>query len=279
MRYVFGFLIVITIVLKSVMIIMVLVPLLTSYTAASMSVFAVEETSNNDKGKTETTTKSETKSETPNKDNNNPSNVDTGKPDISPTPGETNDKNTVNQPVEPTKPTEPVKPAEPKQLPKCDGTFKDCTTRNGDTCKAGEGGDKCECLPDMSDCKNHPSLQTPDKNCAFHPDSPKCAPDKDGNCPPGFSHNVHGNCFPSGKCPSGFSRHTDDETGKCFSNRNPHHTIIVVKHSGSSSSSSSSSHSLSSTCFNEIKIAWLGKIQRGDNSKVDNVIDKCLNIK
>ena len=51
--------------------------------------------------------------------------------------------------------------ADTTELPKCDGTPQDCTTRNGDICKAGEGGEKCECLPDMSDCPNHPSLIVP----------------------------------------------------------------------------------------------------------------------
>ena len=135
----------------------------------------------------------------------------------------------------------------------------------------------------MNQPENQPITPShPDKGCAFHPESPKCHPDKDGNCPPGFSHNVHNNCFPSGKCPAGFSRHTDDETGKCFSNHRPHlhphhKTIVIVKHT-SSSSSSSSSHNLSNQCFNEIKIAWLGKIQRGDFKKVDSIIDKCLGV-
>lgn len=118
---------------------------------------------------------------------------------------------------------------------------------------------------------------TPDKGCAFHPDSPKCKPDNGGNCPTGFSHNENGNCFPSGKCPNGSSRHDNDESGKCFPNHNPHKTIVIVKHT--SSSSSSGNHNLSSQCFNEIKIAWLGKIKRGTNQAVDNIIDKCLGIK
>ena len=136
-------------------------------------------------------------------------------------------------------------PGATSKLPKCDGSFQDCVTRNGDTCKAGEGGEKCECLDDMSDCQNHPSLlttktktQTPDASCDFHPNAAKCAPDKDGNCPPGFSHNDKGNCHPSGPCPTGFFRHTDDESGKCFhkhihrhhnnhnaNNNNPTHTL------------------------------------------------------
>ena len=57
----------------------------------------------------------------------------------------------------------------------------------------------------------------PDKGCAFHPESPKCPPDENGNCPPNFGHNDNGHCFPSGSCPGGFGRHDDDDSGKCFS--------------------------------------------------------------
>lgn len=68
--------------------------------------------------------------------------------------------------------------------------------------------------------------------------------------------------------------------GSCLPHHIPplhhhHNTVVIVKHT---SSSSSSSHSLSNQCFNEIKIAWLGKIQRGDFKKVDSIIDKCLGI-
>lgn len=257
--------------------------------------FAIEE---GDKSKPETKSETTTKSDST---TTNPSDTSTsiGKPDVSPTPGETNDKNTVNQPTEPTN----------KQLPKCDGSFQDCTTRNGDTCKAGEKSHACECKDDNSDCPNNPNVvvtnpiipamttpkpTTPDFQCHFNPNDKHCAPDSNGNCPPGFAHNQQGNCHPTGPCPTGFARHDDDETGTCFPGphacpKNFHldkqhkciKTVIIVKHTGSSSSSSSSSssHSLSSSCFNEIKIAWLGKIQRGENSRVDNIIDKCLNIK
>jgi hypothetical protein len=45
------------------------------------------------------------------------------------------------------------------ELPKCDGSFQDCVTDDGNVCKAGQGGHECECAEDMSDCPNHPSLQ------------------------------------------------------------------------------------------------------------------------
>lgn len=63
----------------------------------------------------------------------------------------------------------------------------------------------------------------PDESCNFHPNAKKCAPDSDGNCPPGFAHNSKGNCHPSGPCPDGFKRHTDDESGKCFRIHKHHH--------------------------------------------------------
>lgn len=252
--------------LKNVVIITVLViSLLTSMPAAY--VFAVEE---------ESKTKTETKSET---SQDNPSN--TGKPDVSPTPGETNDakKNTVN----PKFPTcdgtlQDCQDGGSKSLPKCDGSFQDCTTRNGDTCKAGEGGEKCECAPDNSDCQKNPNVNpstknnTPDKSCDFNPNADKCKPDKDGNCPPGFSHNDKGNCHPSGPCPSGFFRHTDDESGKCF-------PIHKDKHDNSKNHDTNNDNNSGNKCFDTIKTAWIGKITRGDNSRLDSIIDNCLNIK
>jgi hypothetical protein len=45
------------------------------------------------------------------------------------------------------------------ELPKCDGSFQDCVTDDGNVCKAGQGGHECECAEVMSDCPNHPSLQ------------------------------------------------------------------------------------------------------------------------
>jgi hypothetical protein len=64
----------------------------------------------------------------------------------------------------------------------------------------------------------------------------------------------------------------------CFPRIHPHphshNTVVIVKHS----SSSSSNHNLSGKCFDEIKIAWLGKIHRGQNHDVDNIIDKCLGV-
>jgi hypothetical protein len=138
---------------------------------------------------------------------------------------------------------------------------------------------------------DHPiKPSNPDQSCAFNPDSPKCKPDPiTGKCPPGFSHNVHDNCFPSGKCPSGFGRHDNDESGKCFPTPIhcppgffPKHGVctkdIFINIHNVIHGSSSGSHSLSSGCFDAIKLAWLGKIERSQNQEVDNFIDKCLGV-
>ena len=100
---------------------------------------------------------------------------------------------------------------------------------------------------------------------------------------------MHDNCFPSGPCPSGFGRHDNDESGKCFPTPIhcppgffPKHGVctkdIFINMHNVIHGSSSSSHSLSGGCFDAIKIAWLGKIERSQNQEVDNFIDKCLGV-
>src|SRR6476646_9140660 len=126
-------------------------------------------------------------------------------------------------------------PAATSELLKCDGSFQDCVTANGDICKAGQGGHECECAEDMSDCPNHPSLTEepaanttegfvdggPDGDCLFNPSLPKCASDN-GECPDGFFQNEDGNCFPQhGRCPEGYHSHENDETGRCIPDSTP----------------------------------------------------------
>jgi hypothetical protein len=118
-------------------------------------------------------------------------------------------------------------PGATPKLPKCDGSFQDCVTTNGDVCKAGQGGHECECAEDMSDCPKHPSLQKtstaggPDNDCLFHPELPKCKSDN-GKCPDGFFQNEDGNCFPQhDKCPKGYHSHENDETGRCIPDSTP----------------------------------------------------------
>src|SRR5690242_9173441 len=114
-------------------------------------------------------------------------------------------------------------PGATPKLPKCDGSFQDCVTHNGDVCKAGQGGHECECAEDMSDCLKNPALQKTaveegglDNDCLFHPELAKCKSDN-GKCPDGFFQNDDGNCFPKhDKCPKGYHSHENDETGRCI---------------------------------------------------------------
>jgi len=252
-------------------------------------------------------------------------------------------------------------PGGTSKLPKCDGSFQDCVTTNGDVCKAGQGGHECECAEDMSDCPQLPSLQKtsaaggPDKDCLFHPELPKCKSDN-GKCPDGFFQNEDGNCFPQhDKCPKGYHSHENDETGRCIPDSTPcepgfirdpdfptcsnkesvckkhpdakgcknddgkpipcnRHVIlgsgghdnrchypgppfhpcgfhgfqfingkciknIFINVHTRTSGGSSGSNNLSDECYDAIKIAWLGKVQRGDSHEVDDFIDNCLDIK
>jgi hypothetical protein len=43
-------------------------------------------------------------------------------------------------------------------------------------------------ITNQTETETQTQTQTPDQGCAFHPDSPNCKPDQDGNCPTGFSH-------------------------------------------------------------------------------------------
>jgi hypothetical protein len=177
------------------------------------------------------------------------------------------------------------------------------------TCVVG-GGPPCN--PEQQPQQPTPPTngEGPDQDCLFNPSLPKCKSDK-GKCPDGFFQNEDGNCFPKhDKCPSGFHSHENDETGRCIPDstrcepgfiRNPdfptcsskdsvcrdHPQLtecgvininIIIKNiihkSGSSGHSSSSS--ISKDCYDAIKIAWLGKIHRGQNPEVDSFIDKCI---
>ncbi len=69
------------------------------------------------------------------------------------------------------------------------------------------------------ECQQPPTKEskkgTSDESCILDPSQDKCKPDKDGNCPPGFSHNSKDQCFPTHKCPPGFVREDNDESGAC----------------------------------------------------------------
>lgn len=57
----------------------------------------------------------------------------------------------------------------------------------------------------------------PDKQCLFDPSLPKCAPDKNDECPEDFNMNEDGQCFPEhDECPNGYHSEDDDESGKCI---------------------------------------------------------------
>lgn len=161
------------------------------------------------------------------------------------------------------------------------------------------------CVPEGHDSNCNPTepKSTINFGCHFHPNDDRCAPAIPGQCPGGFASNEKGNCHPIGPCPPGFSRHDDDESGQCFHNGSgpgnfchfhncvPCHSGFVFDHDSrcvnkvfidivhhNSGSSSGSSHSLSAKCFDVIKIAWIGKIHRGENHDVDKIIDDCLNV-
>jgi hypothetical protein len=131
----------------------------------------------------------------------------------SPNPGSTLNTNKFTASV-----NSPVKQEQEQQQQQKDEVGI-CTTGIKSSCN----GPEFDHSPVLPQEKQQTHSQTPDASCDFHPNAAKCAPDKDGNCPPGFSHNDKGNCHPSGPCPAGFFRHTDDESGKCFPKHHRHH--------------------------------------------------------
>jgi hypothetical protein len=55
--------------------------------------------------------------------------------------------------------------------------------------------------------------------CYFDPDNEACDPLPGGGCPPGSHFNEDERCVPDGKCPDGYGRLDDDETGRCYPER------------------------------------------------------------
>ena len=123
-------------------------------------------------------------------------------------------------------------PIATEDLPPCDGSAQDCITQNGDVCLVGQGGEACECLPDMSDCPNHPSQLPPpveEPTCPpgqfpVTPGDPSTCVDCEGECPPETpppteEEGPDGDCLfdPSlpkcasdnGECPEGFFQNED----------------------------------------------------------------------
>jgi len=118
------------------------------------------------------------------------------------------------------------------------------------------------CVPDATNnnCNPTPPIKQPENPtnfpCHFHSAA-------NSICPP-FGPQPH-------PCPVIF--HFDG----CI--HRPHiviHPIIEIHRTIHTSSSGGSSHGLSKACFDAIKIAWFGKVKRGQNQEVDQFIDNCL---
>jgi hypothetical protein len=69
------------------------------------------------------------------------------------------------------------------------------------------------------DDEDSPSPTPEPSICYFDPDNEACNPDEEGKCPSGFGFNEDGQCIPQGKCPDGYGRLDNDETGRCYPER------------------------------------------------------------
>jgi hypothetical protein len=148
----------------------------------------------------------------------------------------------VTTPPDDTKKQEPVKEKEEPTRGVCVvGVVSPCNSKKfqdpkllgpGPTpkpfdCNGGLIDDKGNCIIDGKppfDCNGSliddkgnciSNMPGPDESCIFDPTQKKCAPDDQGNCPPGFGHNSKDQCFPTHKCPTGFCREDNDESGAC----------------------------------------------------------------
>lgn len=174
------------------------------------------------------------------------------------------------------------------------------------------GGPDHECLfkPELPKCKSDNGKcpdgfsQNEDGNCfpnhdrcpkGFHSheddETGRCVSDK-VPCEPGF---IRDPSFPTCNSKASVCRDhpqtkgcnsQNEDAGRCLSGRELRQdfcirVILTIHHSGSSSNSNNNNpnHSVSDKCFSQIKIAWLAKIQRGQNSQVDSIINNCLGIK
>jgi hypothetical protein len=72
----------------------------------------------------------------------------------------------------------------------------------------------------FEDDEDRPSLTPEPSICYFDPDNEACNPDEEGKCSAGFHFNEDERCVPDGKCPDGYGRLDDDETGRCYPERN-----------------------------------------------------------
>lgn len=123
-----------------------------------------------------------------------------------------------------------------------------------------------------------PECGQKDRICKEHPDAKGCKND-DGKPIPCYQHGILGSGGHDNRChypgppfhPCGFHGFQLIH-GKCIKN------IFINVHTHTSGGSSGSNN-LSDECYDAIKIAWLGKVQRGDSHEVDDFIDNCLDIK
>ena len=165
--------------------------------------------------------------------------------------------------------------------------------KNPKDCKdASKPGPPSHC--DTLGCLGNPP--DPNKGC-FGGQKPGkdglCAPHNPGPpiiCPTGLAKDSHGKCLHPGLGP-GPCLHKE-KSGRCFP-WPPNHPcwpgfkfkhgecikkIVIDIHTHNNGGGSSGSQSLSDDCYDATKIAWLGKVQRGDNKEVDDFIDNCMDI-
>jgi hypothetical protein len=71
----------------------------------------------------------------------------------------------------------------------------------------------------FEDDEDRPSPAPEPSICYFDPNNEVCSPDEEGKCPAGFHFNEDERCIPDGKCPDGYGRLDDDETGRCYPER------------------------------------------------------------
>ena len=185
-------------------------------------------------------------------------------------------------------------------LPKCnadngkcpDGFFQNedgnCFPKH-DKCPKGyhshENDETGRCIPDKTPCEpgyiinpSFPECGQKDRICKEHPDAKGCKND-DGKPIPCYRHGILDSGGHDYRChypgppfhPCGFHGFQFIH-GKCIKN------IFINVHTHTSGGGSGSNN-LSDECYDAIKIAWLGKVQRGDSHEVDYFIDNCLDIK
>ena len=163
------------------------------------------------------------------------------------------------------------------------------SSSGGDTDKGSSGSNPAEDNADKQATPNNPDPDHDNDNDLKGPPSPGTGgtgihppnPIVPGS-PPSFifdHHNPPKPCF-GPHCPHPQPPHDHNPCGPGFSFNHGkcEKRITITVHYTGSSGSSGSSYGMSDSCYNEIKLAWIGKIQRGQNSEVDSIIDKCMGL-